>query len=552
MVGPVFVLELIRSSRRGGQHRFRWAYAGWLLLQFGIFAYVLFVTYIFQPLFHPATRWRPSPADAGNLASTFLTVFVVQQFLVFLLAGPAFAAGTITEEKMRRTLEHLLTTGLSAWEIVAGKLLASVVRVFDLSLPGWLMLAFLAGVCGLDPLLLLALVGGTLAPLLALAAAGILASVWCRHTTSAVFTAYLLAAAGFGLLCTLGLFVPPLHPVRVASLLVGQGNPGDLLQGLLASSAGWGCLALAWLILAALRLRPAYLRQIGAPERPRRVWAPRPKPPVSDQPVRWRACYRAQYGHRPVLRWGGFVCIGAVFLMLSTLSLLAAWNGGGGWFAPVSLLMVFVCSLATAIDTSAAITKERERQTWEALLLTPLDAKQLIRAKVWGILDAGRSFLLAFVLPPLVLSLAAGPLAIAWVVVGFVMTWVMMYYFGACGVRCSVKATTSWKSLVATFGIGYRDLFIRFLVFGLPVGSIVGAFASAAFVAWGWQGLAVAGWVLSITCWSILLMTGVMIFARTEQLFQEAERWLAQNERIPHYPRYQPKALAAREPVSIR
>src|SRR5262249_34402169 len=115
MVGPVFPLELIRSSRRGGQHRFRLVYAGWLLLQFGIFTWVLFATHAVRQVSDPAGRGQAGPAAAGSLACTFLAPLVAPQLLLVLPAAPAFAAGAITEEKMRRTLEGLLTTRLWAW-----------------------------------------------------------------------------------------------------------------------------------------------------------------------------------------------------------------------------------------------------------------------------------------------------------------------------------------------------------------------------------------------------------------------------------------------------
>jgi ABC-type transport system involved in multi-copper enzyme maturation permease subunit len=558
MVGPVFALELIRSSRRGGQHRFRWVYAAWLLLQFGFFAYTLFVTYVVRSAFLTTGPGHPSSGSAGSLVTTYLTLFVGQQLLLFLLAAPAFAAGAITEEKMRRTLDDLLTTWLSAWEIVAGKLLAAVVRVLDLSLPGWLILCFLAGVCSLEPVLLLALVIGVLAPLPALAAAGVLASVWCRRTPSAVFLAYLLAAGGFGVLCTLGLALPWLHPLNAPDLLAQQATPRPLLVGLLGPALGWAGLGLVFLAVAVWRLRPAYQRQMVAGtgrSRPGRRWSARPA--VSDQPLRWKEENIEGLGRLPVVRClpRGLIlgCLGGLSFGVFGLALLAAWESrNGGWFAGPGLAVAFLFSLAVGVRSAATITSERERQTWEALLLTPLDARQLIRAKVWGIIHSARPFLLAFMIPAVLLALPAGPLAVAWVLACWGAAWILMYYFGACGVRCSAQGKTSWKSLLATFGLGSRDLFVRFLVFGLPVGSIIGALVTAVFLNLGRQGLLAGYWILSIVSWSILFMTGVFLFVRTEELFQEAEKWLAQNERILDYPRYRPKAPPPREPVSAR
>lgn len=47
--------------------------------------------------------------------------------LVFnMLVGPVFSAGTITNERERQTLELLLTTTVSPWQILSGKLLSSL------------------------------------------------------------------------------------------------------------------------------------------------------------------------------------------------------------------------------------------------------------------------------------------------------------------------------------------------------------------------------------------------------------------------------------------
>ena len=43
-----------------------------------------------------------------------------------MLVGPVFAAGTVTSERERQTLELLLTTTVSPWHILWGKLLSSL------------------------------------------------------------------------------------------------------------------------------------------------------------------------------------------------------------------------------------------------------------------------------------------------------------------------------------------------------------------------------------------------------------------------------------------
>src|SRR5438874_1857049 len=132
MLGPIFHLELQHGSRRGRQFTFRWLFAGWMLLEFC----TLFLHYQMQSpnggIVSLLAKRGLALKSFSTFASTFAQLFVVQQFLLLLLAMPAFAAGSITDEKVRGTLQDLLTTNLTAKEIILGKLLAQVIRITEL------------------------------------------------------------------------------------------------------------------------------------------------------------------------------------------------------------------------------------------------------------------------------------------------------------------------------------------------------------------------------------------------------------------------------------
>lgn len=59
-------------------------------------------------------------------ATTYAFVFPCYLVLFNVLLGPVFSAGSITSERERQTLDLLLTTTVSPWSIVLGKLLASL------------------------------------------------------------------------------------------------------------------------------------------------------------------------------------------------------------------------------------------------------------------------------------------------------------------------------------------------------------------------------------------------------------------------------------------
>src|SRR5262245_6186358 len=126
MFGPLFRHELTRLARRGLQPKLRAAFAG-LLLAVLFLAYLAafpgvgplrLITRIDEPL---------TTESASRFGERFLVVFLFAQAAVVVLVTPAVAAGAIGEEKDRRSLDLLLTTSLTSWEIVTGKLAARLV-----------------------------------------------------------------------------------------------------------------------------------------------------------------------------------------------------------------------------------------------------------------------------------------------------------------------------------------------------------------------------------------------------------------------------------------
>src|SRR5262249_18472537 len=118
--------------------------------------------------------------------NSYVWAFVVQQFVLLLLLTPAFVAGAITDEKSGGTLQHLLTTNLSTWEIVVGKLLGRLAQLGMLALAGLPLMCLIAPFTGFNIISLIALATFTLLVLVAVGSITMLASVWSRQTRDAV------------------------------------------------------------------------------------------------------------------------------------------------------------------------------------------------------------------------------------------------------------------------------------------------------------------------------------------------------------------------------
>jgi ABC-type transport system involved in multi-copper enzyme maturation permease subunit len=259
----------------------------------------------------------------------------------------------------------------------------------------------------------------------------------------------------------------------------------------------WAILGTGCVALASLRLKPRYIRQLEGEGRKRRQrWWRARRPPVSDSPLRWKE--RHVEGVAPLAllrslpRWLGVALVFAATVLwgcsvlvdhlppgetgdkvlqrISEGDWLGLWavafdlSPASGEFFGMGILVMFLASLVVGIRCSGAVTGERERQTWEALLLAPLETPELIRGKLWGIVGATYPYLLAYALPALALAVLGGLAAAFWTALWLAVTWLAMCYVGAAGLWCSVRSKGSWRSLLGTLAFTYLGGFVLYCV----------------------------------------------------------------------------------------
>jgi ABC-type transport system involved in multi-copper enzyme maturation permease subunit len=588
MVGAVLHQELLLGSRRNRLYVFRWVYAGWLVAV----VFYLFAGFAgeeldryYSPFRGPTGPARnfydaPPPARASAPAvvgGRFAEAFVVQQLLLLLLATPAFVAGAVTDEKRRGTLPQLLTTGLDTRHILLGKLLGRTAQVLLLAVAGLPPFALLAGFAGVGPLTLLVLAATLAAPLFALASASVLASVWCRQTRDAVLALYVLGTLGGLAVWYFGGPLEVLNPLYVLAPAWGPSAVLDLAEAgrrLAASALGWTALGGACLAVAVWRLRPACRRDLegGRPaEAAPPTWHSAPLPAVTDEPVRWRERQVEGLAPHPALRrvrtWLGVAAVAAATTGSSLFILAANLPAGVGpadalravvslrpaavravlpdaalGFLVQSLVAMLLASLVVGVRCSGAITGERERQTWEALLLTPLSARELIRGKLWGVMGASLWYLLAYAAPAVVFSAMGGLMALFWTVLWLAVTVLAMYYVGAAGLWCSARARNSWRSLLGTLAAGYLGGIVLYLV-SSPAPLIAAAVLSAVLQlfdrTYGTRTSAFLPANLAAFETPFLIMSSVslaLIFWLMSRTFlAHALRWVADRERTRHW-----------------
>jgi ABC-type transport system involved in multi-copper enzyme maturation permease subunit len=404
LCGPVLFYDVVRTARQGRYALVR----------------VVYAIVLFTLLNVMAQGWMPismSADDLAQLADSFFAQLLMVQFTVIALLTPAYAAGAITEEKERKTLEYLLATDLSSREIILGKFLSRLGNLGLLLLTGFPVIALLQLLGGIDPNLLLMAFAVTLLLMMSLASLSVLCSVYVRKTRNAIITTYaglVIYLIGLPFLAD-WLFragswqrnssAQPDAAIRATLDFINYGNPfysfGNIIQaaggqvsiidelkgslGLFAGiHIGVTLVALTW---AALRLRPLALR---TPARSRRgVRAGRKIRVVTGDPMVWKEMQPGSRSRRARL----LVALMAFLSLVPAVIILGSWalnanvslgQGMSDYVRTVGTMVACALLLAIMLRSSGSITIEKEKDTLDALLTTPLSRSQILFGKWLG------------------------------------------------------------------------------------------------------------------------------------------------------------------------
>ncbi len=350
-----------------------------------------------------------TPASAGALLFGILhTVLTV----TFAWLCPVLTADCISRERREGTLGLLFLTPLNAWDVVAGKGMAHVLRAFGLWLSTipFLAIPFLMG--GIRPGDFARAVAIELSVVLVGLAAGFLATARTTRWASAM-----LCALGYSVL----LWIPMLaicSLVARSAMLAGMPPntsmpepefwlvaPFAILFASVAagavSASGWVVSVPAWVMagvdasLVAVgqfailvfagsvfltgtvlaRSRKAGRSMESGDRDRRRAWRwgrSRARRWLEENPIRWLQAWS------PLLRWGRLGWLGAVLLLWGMVGLLARLESHFeyvGWAFPPVLL------LSMALAAAGRFRQEVEEGTLELLLVTTLPPRRLVTGR---------------------------------------------------------------------------------------------------------------------------------------------------------------------------
>lgn len=407
-VGPLFSREVLTAPRQLKHFLVR---AGYVVALFVLLYTLGQVTFGWQQ--------ERQLGDLARFGAICFQVLTLLQLILVVFFSLLFAAGNIAQEKDRKTLILLLMTDLRNYELVLGKLAASLLLVAVLlavSLPALVLTSLLGGIE-------LQQIGWSLAITAAAALAagswGNLIAFWREKTFQTLAYSVLGLVLFVGLIEGLRAIAGPetiagqwltlADPVRGLFLVIDPlaGNaqqagvashPLNFVLTMLAIAGGLS----GWTINRLRVWNPSDQRsQPTAPEGvaeqnrksyTRKVW---------HNPVIWREIRTSAYGRRV------FVIKLAYLLAFLAATWFAARAPADervlGMIAPLGFAFVGVSILSLILINAQAVTSfttERDAKTLELLLVTDITAKEFIYGKLGGIFWNTKEV----ILPPLLLA----------------------------------------------------------------------------------------------------------------------------------------------------
>jgi ABC-type transport system involved in multi-copper enzyme maturation permease subunit len=519
LLGPVFRAELLRTARRRHYYFLRSLYGVVLLM-------IVWLNYESLVMMARERGGKPLIADFAAFAMTTFVWFAGVQLATILILVPALFGGVIADEKQRKTMHYLMASRLSSSEIVLDKLTARLLHVGVFIMLGFPVMSLLTLFGGVAWDYVIGAYAATLSITFFTAALAVLISTFARRVGQGVLIAYVLEIAW--------LAVPPvfdgvcrwLYPlfyswIEPVSVWVGATTPTSFLlsapilarRRFVGTPAGamptfleqliWMiglqcALAVFFLLIASWQLRPTFRRQEASrrwltwfsdkARRPR--WLGRPE--CGSDAMLWKERHFARTDLFTKLVVLPATIILTVFLILQgdldekvVRSFTSVWQSGysalspepvlfNAWLTTVSPMYIGLWLLAVAGASASSMTFEREQDTWDSLISTPLTGWEVLRGKwvgaLWGLRGFGGLLSLFWLV-----GLAAGAvhplgLLLAVSVVG-ILTWfvVTLGTYASLTSRTTSHALTGTVVILFVINVGY--LFVLYpiiLVFGDP------------------------------------------------------------------------------------
>ena len=416
MLGPIFVREASVIPKRPKTYLSRSLYvlAFFLLLCTGY-------------LVLDGSRSLATSSDSARFGGWMFTLLAPLQLLVLTSLAAVGAASSVAQEKDRRTLVLLLLTRLTGFEVVGGKLFATLLSPMAMllaSLPLFLTLPLLGGV---SPSQVFGVFAVTAASVLLAGTVGTVIGMWREKTFQAIAMTVLvlLMYVGFGegfaeLLsrytssANTEMWTLAISPPRA---LAAAASPMAALSAQIAAGI-LGFVGFTLLVSVALLVLGVAKVRVWNPSREVRFKAPEPETseeaqgevinwkvreprPVWDNPILWREVRTWAYGRKIVVIRVAFV---GLFLLVAGVIHFQVQDGTAMEPAgrigralpavtlPMTALGVISLVLVNALAVNS-VTGERDGLAIDLLLVTDLSPAEFVFGKLLGVMYVGKEMM---------------------------------------------------------------------------------------------------------------------------------------------------------------
>ncbi len=483
LTGPIFDKELRVSSRRRRNYALRFAYLVFLTFLLGMF-WVRVGQIGGSGLFLMSRM-----AETGKAVIGYIVWF---QFCVTQIVAVIMLSSSISDEIYNRTLGMLMTTPVSSFQIVMGKLLSKLLQLvllLAISLP---LLAVVRVFGGVPWGYVISSLCITLTTIVFVGSLSLFFSIFTRKSYVVIIVTFLMLGLLFALVplgvyavwdvtvggpaaaekrLMAGLFVPnPYCNMFLSTVAMADPRAGAMMPAFLwPLHCGIMLVASALvLLLAVLTVRRVALRQAaGQLESPSRRRSRRSAPGAPNSPgdssaavrrvtgpaVLWKEMRQPLLGRRKRL---AYLAIGAALLtVLASYYLCHLHQALDDPEIHIMYAIVYlgVGVLFTVVIPSTCITAEKEARSWPLLLATTMDDREILLGKLTGALRRCLPIWLLLLGHVAAFSLAGRVHPLAIVQIGILVLWLVLFltcsglYFSS---RCkSTTAAVIWNFTLA-------------------------------------------------------------------------------------------------------
>ena len=414
LFGPVFMKELIISSRRKRNFLIRFLYPVIL----AVFVFYVFVT---VSDFTNQTLSVVQVSKMAQIGIGITTIIVLFQFFIVQLLAMIMLSTSISDEIYNKTLGVLMTTPIKSIHIVFGKLLSKLYQLLLIVGISFPVLAIIRVFGGVSWNYVFSSICITLTSAIFAGSLSLFFSIY--HRTSQLvlskvigvcFLIYTVPWIAFSILKELGRYDIAMYIPKLGLFLI---NPFILMERMTRNMMSPGVsvviepwlvhcvimlvLSLAVLFFSASCVRKAGLRQITGQggllltRKERKIADKKIKMyrrsealgqirDINWPPVIWREI------SNPLIKTGRIsTVINIVLLVIALIIIYSLCIYKNVLTMPQTqiafILIYFLIGLIrTSANASTSITSEKEARSWPILLMTPMDAKEISMQKIIG------------------------------------------------------------------------------------------------------------------------------------------------------------------------